>query len=131
MQKFIVTALAAAGLLAASQVSFANPLSPNLDGQKAPVNSAVIPAKVAGGRMGGSGSFGPSISGPMHSGHMFAAPGHFSHFHHHHGHFGPFVGFGLDYGYPDWYGGGSCYWNCRNEGHGPRYCQAYAGNFCY
>ena len=52
--------------------------------------------------------------------------------HFRHGHFrgGPFFGFGLDYGYPG-YGGGSCYWNCRSEGHGPRYCRAYAWEYCY
>lgn len=27
-------------------------------------------------------------------------------------------------------GGGSCYWNCRNAGHGPGFCRANAGNFC-
>ncbi len=53
--------------------------------------------------------------------------------HFRHGHFreGPFFGLGLDYGYSDWYGGGSCYWNCRSEGHGPGYCQAYAWEYCY
>jgi hypothetical protein len=28
-------------------------------------------------------------------------------------------------------GGGSCYWNCRNAGHGPGFCRAYAFNYCY
>ena len=49
--------------------------------------------------------------------------------HFRHGRFGfePFYGFGLDYGYPDWYGGGeSCYWNCRSQGNGPRFCRANA-----
>src|SRR5208337_4756114 len=27
--------------------------------------------------------------------------------------------------------GGSCYWNCRNAGHGPGFCSTYAANFCY
>jgi hypothetical protein len=26
--------------------------------------------------------------------------------------------------------GGSCYWNCRNSGHGPSFCRANAGGFC-
>ncbi|MGO8955129.1 MAG: hypothetical protein ACLQF2_17635 [Rhodomicrobium sp.] len=26
--------------------------------------------------------------------------------------------------------GGSCYWNCRNAGHGPAFCSTYAANFC-
>jgi hypothetical protein len=52
------------------------------------------------------------------------------HFRHRHFRGGPFLGFGLDYGYPDWYGGGSCYWNCRSEGHGPSYCRAYALEYC-
>ena len=57
---------------------------------------------------------------------------HAHHFSHHHFRNGRFFGFGLDYGYPDWYGGGgSCYWNCRSEGHGPGYCQAYAWEYCY
>ena len=54
--------------------------------------------------------------------------------HFRHGRFGfePFYGFGLDYGYPDWYGGGeSCYWNCRSQGNGPRFCRANASEYCY
>ncbi len=55
---------------------------------------------------------------------------------HHRNRFGPFVGYGYDYPYWDYgdyygYGGGSCYWNCRNSGYGPGYCNAYAYNFCY
>ena len=38
---------------------------------------------------------------------------------------GPAVGVGIAAGV-----GGSCYWNCRNAGHGPGFCRAYAGNFC-
>ena len=68
--------------------------------------------------------------GPV-MGHGRSFAGHFRHGHFRHGHFheGPFFGFGLDYGYP--YGGGSCYWNCRSEGHGPGYCRAYAWEYCY
>jgi hypothetical protein len=59
----------------------------------------------------------------------FARGNHF----HHRNRFGPFVGYGYDYPYWDdyGYGGGSCYWNCRNSGYGPGYCNAYAYNFCY
>ena len=40
--------------------------------------------------------------------------------------------YGDGYGYDDYYdyGSGSCYWNCRHSGYGPRYCRAYANNFC-
>jgi hypothetical protein len=38
---------------------------------------------------------------------------------------GPAVGVGIAAG-----GGGSCYWNCRNAGHGPGYCSTYAANYC-
>ena len=41
----------------------------------------------------------------------------------------PFIGVGFDdYGWG--YGGGSCYWNCR-QFYGPGYCRSYAWNFCY
>jgi hypothetical protein len=36
----------------------------------------------------------------------------------------PLVGFGL-------YEGGSCYWNCREQGYGPGYCRVNAYDFCY
>jgi hypothetical protein len=38
---------------------------------------------------------------------------------------GPAGGVGIVAG-----GGGSCYWNCRNAGHGPGFCRTYAANFC-
>jgi hypothetical protein len=136
MQKSLTMALAAAGLLAAGQVSFANALAPssgtNLAAQE---SSHIVPARMGGGggigHAGGVHGFamgrGPVGHGPvMGHGRVFAR-------HFRHGHFreGPFFGFGLDYGYPYWYGGGSCYWNCRSEGHGPGYCRAYAWEYCY
>ncbi len=147
MQKSLTMALAAAGLLAASQVSFANALAPssgtNLAAQE---SSQIVPVRMGGGGGGGFGhggggmghaggvqSFGSAGRSPM----MGHGPvmGHGRAFAHHfrHGHFreGPFFGFGLDYGYSDWYGGGSCYWNCRSEGRGPRFCRAYALEYCY
>jgi hypothetical protein len=36
--------------------------------------------------------------------------------------YGPAIGVGI--------GGGSCYWNCRNAGHGRGFCRANAGRFC-
>ncbi len=90
----------------------------------------------------GAMAMGPSVGmghGPMighgitgHSsmmGHGAVSARHFRH-----GRFGyePFYGFGLDYGYPDWYGGGeSCYWNCRSQGNGPRFCRVNASEYCY
>ena len=163
MQKSLTMALAAAGLLAASQVSFANALAPssgtNLAAQE---SSQIVPARMGGGGGGGFGhggggmghaggvqSFGMGHGSVGHGPMMGHGPmigrgpmighgrvtGHGRSFarHFRHGHFreGPFFGFGLDYGYPDGDGGGSCYLNCRSEGHGPRYCQAYALEYCY
>ena len=144
MQKSLTIALAAAGLLAASQVSFANAFAPssgtNLAAQE---SSQIVPVKMGGG---GGGGFGHGGGGMGHAGgvHGFAmghgpnghgpVMGHGRVFarHFRHGHFreGPFFGLGLDYGYP-WYGDGSCYWNCRSEGHGPGFCRAYAWEYCY
>ncbi len=136
------TALAAIGLFAASQAAPANSLSPQLNTAEA-ANSPIIRVAAHSGSMG-SGGHAMSMGGTgVRSGgvHNFAI-GHrpmmgqgrtFAHNFHHGRHFrgGPFIGFGYDYGYPDSYGGGSCYWNCRNAGYGPGYCQAYAYNFCY
>jgi hypothetical protein len=154
MQKSLTMALAAAGLLAASEVSFANALAPSLGTSlAAQVSSQIVPVRM-GGHGGGGGGFGHGGGGMSHAGgvHSFGSAGrspmmhgpvigrgpvmgHGRVFarHFRHGHFreGPFFGFGLDYGYPYWYGGGSCYWNCRSEGHGPGYCRAYAWEYCY
>ena len=155
MQKSLTIALAAAGLLAASQVSFANPLAPSPGTSLAPQESSLMaPVRMGGGGGGGGGGFGHGGGGGMgnaggvqsfgfagsspmagHGPIMGHGPvmGHGRAFAHHfrHGHFreGPFYGLGLDYGYDDW-GGGSCYWNCRSAGHGPSYCRAYALEYC-
>lgn len=132
------TALAAVGLSAAFQAAGANSLSPNLDTAKA-ANSLIVRAVRDGGGHGGMGiGGGPHGMGMGMGGvHNFALGhgptiGHgrvFAHHFHHGRQFAPFIGYGYDY--PYWYDGGSCYWNCRNAGHGPGYCQAYAYNFCY
>jgi len=133
-----MTALAALGLFAASQASLANTVLLNPTNGQLQAASPVVPVRVAGG---GVHSAGPSFSGragPALSGRIgptYIGPGHtyaLSHHHFRRGFFGePNIGWGYDYDYPYWYGGGSCYWNCRNTGHGPAYCQAYAYNFCY
>lgn len=65
---------------------------------------------------------GRSIGGGIGR-HHFAGRRFFFRHHRHHRFFfaGPFF---YDYG------DGSCYWNCRQY-HGPRYCRAYAANYCY
>jgi hypothetical protein len=165
MQKSLTIALAAAGILAASQVSFANALAPSPGPSVVPRESGqMVPVRMGGGGGGGFGhgggvgmghagggqSFGFAGRSPMmgqgpmmghgpvigHGPVMGHGPmmGHGRAYAHHfrHGHFrgGPFIGFGLDYGYPYWYGGGSCYWNCRSLGYGPGYCRAYAWEYC-
>ncbi len=141
MQKILTATLAAAGFLAASQFCFAGALAPAPGSQNAPETSQTVLAKYAGGMGHGGMSMGHS-SGPrsfsmghgpmgrhmtMRNGRTFAF-----HDHHHHRHFGrgAFFGFGLDYGYPDWYDSGSCYRNCRAEGYGPGYCRANAWEYC-
>lgn len=151
MQKLrFTTALAALGLFAASHAASANPLSPNLDTAKAVSNPIIHVATHAGGGMGGGGHAMSMGGGPhgmgaggIHNGaggiHNFGL-GHSPvignggvsarHFHQGRRLGGAFIGFGYDYGNPYWYDNGSCYWNCRNAGYGPGYCQAYAYNFC-
>jgi hypothetical protein len=150
-------ALVAAGLLAASQVSYASALAPNLGGQKTSTSSLVVPVKGGGGGHGGGGhgsfSAGRASSGGhgnftagrtmgrstmghnytmgrstmMGHGRMYAR-----HFRHNRGFDGdafPLWGYGYDSLYLEG-GDASCYWNCRSAGYGPGYCQANAYNFC-
>lgn len=142
MQKILTTTLAAAGLLAASQISVANALAPGPHSQIAVESSRITPVRFAGGGGGGGGAMphgGTTMGHPgsVHSFSMGNGPAighggiHVRRFHH--GNLGdgyePFYGFGLDYGDP-WDGGGSCYSICRSEGHGPRFCRAYAREYC-
>ena len=158
MQKLPFKATAAVlGLFIAGEVASADTVSPSTGAQPAPA-SAVIPAAHGGGHGGfgggggrGGGGFafgggagirggGPGLNGgrAFGSGPGFRGGGRSYAFDGRGGYgrgrrgyygygYGPFVGFGYDYPY---YGGGSCYWNCRNSGFGPSYCSAYAFNFC-
>jgi hypothetical protein len=139
MQKIRLTAaLAALGLFTASQVAAATTLTSSLQSQQAAPGNPIVLA-MGHGSHGGSGAgygggLGPAIGG--FGGRAGIAPGggrfgHRGHFHHGRRAFygGPFIGWGYDN--PYWYDSGSCYWNCRNSGYGPGYCQAYAYNFCY
>lgn len=78
-----------------------------------------------GGMSGGGHAH--SGGGHSHMSHSFANHGfarhHFRHrFHRRFFFVGPY--------YDGDYGGGSCYWNCRQH-RGPRYCRLYAENYCY
>ena len=145
------TALAALGLLAASQASLADAISsPAIQTP----DSSAIPARMTAGGVGGGIHASPSISGPgishgpglaysgragtyggpLYSGRPGAYPGRayaFHRFHHRRGFFGgPFAGY-WDYDvYPYGYDGGSCYWNCREAGNGPVFCRANAWEYC-
>jgi hypothetical protein len=68
MKKFsFTTALVAAGLLAVSQVSYANAFAPNLDGQKTTTSNLVVPVKDGGGGHGGGGGGHGSFSSGGHA----------------------------------------------------------------
>lgn len=161
MQKLnLTTALAVAGLLVASQVSYANTLAPNLNAQNATANSLAVPVKESGGHgySGGHGNFssghGNSVShGNFTAGRTMGRPGvamgrstmrrgammgqgrTYAHHLNRGGGFvgGSFAGWGYGYNSDTPYSegdGGSCYWNCRNAGYGTGYCQSYSSNFC-
>lgn len=160
MLKFrFAAALAAAGLLAASQVSYAATRA-----EQSPANSLFVPARLGATRggfaaghaigggmpmshaapMGHAARGGMAMSHPVPMGHggiarnfaggQHAFAGHrgvYAHrLHHRRGFGGPFIGLGYYWGSP-YDDTGSCYWNCRNAGHGPSYCRAYAYEFCY
>ena len=79
MQKSLTVALAAAGLLAASQVSFANALAPssgtNLAAQE---SSQIVPVRMGGGGGGGfghgGGGVGPAAEWAMASAWVTGSP---------------------------------------------------------
>jgi hypothetical protein len=139
--KRIVTAAAAAfSLSLLANAAMAEPVSASNAGgsaadQQAPVSNNDPFVLVRGGHGGGHGggghmsSRGFSTRGPTAN---FARRGTFrdrdGRFRHRRFRRGSIV-FDGDYGY-DGYDGSSCYWNCR-QSHGPRYCRAYAANYCY
>ena len=153
MQKIrFKAAVAVFGLFTAGQVAFAGTVSPDASTPEAAASGVTLAAHSAGGggeRLGGGGggggrggsfaSGGVGVSrGGINSGRAFSTgprsgrgyvrEGRGSYGYRRRGYgFAPFVG----YGYNDtYYGGGSCYWNCRSSGYGPGYCRSYAVNFC-
>ena len=143
----IVAAAAALALPFAAHAASLGPAGQGtIDGSKAQSTLTLIMHGGGGGFGGGmhGGGFGPMHMGGMGphfgpGGHFAGHPaffhgGHPGFFHGRHGFFrhGRFIPFGFGVGfYGDYWGGGSCYWNCRTAGFGPGYCSAYSYNFCY
>lgn len=151
LKKRILAAVAALGVTLAAQSAYAEaPVQANTGlavraAAKQPVSTFLLIKN--GSHMGGMKMNGMSGMGHMKMNGMSGGPGmhmknyglknsysYSGSFHRYGGRYRRGRGYFV-YGYPYGdgyygYGGGSCYWNCRQSGYGPGYCHAYAYNFC-